>query len=115
MDKSTDKSTTYTVLGSGLAAVDAAKVILGYDDYVCAIKKEGEFWYLYTSALPRSSGASRGKLLKTMFFSTAATEEEAWEEIADKVLAYYWEGRPVTMTDEEYLEYRRAAAEADGE
>jgi hypothetical protein len=118
--------TTYTVfkpwdsdvvLGRGLSAVEAAKEIVGYDDHVCEVKKEGKLWFLYTSLLSRSSGAGCGKIVRTLFFSAADTKEEAWEEIAAKVLRYQFDDRPrpIAVPDEEYLEYRRAAAAVDDE
>jgi hypothetical protein len=122
------KTTTYTVykpwdsdvvLGEGMTAVEAAKEIIGYDDHVCEVRKEGKLWWLYTSLFSSSSPGGCGKIVRTLFFSAADTEEEAWEEISAKVLRYQFDDRPrpVAVPDEEYIEYRRgldalAAAEA---
>jgi hypothetical protein len=91
--------TTYTVykpwngevLGRGLTAIQAAKEIIGYGGYVCAIKREGELWYLYTSDISPIAGCAR--LLRTMFSSAAESTVEAWEEIAEKVIKHHFDDR----------------------
>jgi hypothetical protein len=120
-----NKPITYTVfrpwdssivLGRGLTAVEAARAIVGCDDRVYSLRKEGEFWYLYTSPLSRDDG----RLLRAGYYSLAKDEAEAWEDIARQVIAHHWEGGPIALPDREYLEYRRAmevveAAAADAD
>jgi hypothetical protein len=120
---------TYPVGGSaepvsGLTAKDVAIERLEHDGYRWEMRREPHGWQIYVSQHSANSGlgartmnsarsgpAPHGQLL----FSTAATEEDAWRELAPKVVFADWRGVPEAMTDEDYREMMAVIAAEDGE
>lgn len=111
-------TTTYTVynpnsgteLGRGLTAVTAAQEVLGHDSHGYELRREDNTWCLYITRGSRASYGGHGGFVPAQagsnpIYSHAATEAEAWEEIALKVIDASrnpdW-GRVDAMTDAEY-------------
>jgi hypothetical protein len=121
---------TYTIIDaagvsrrSGLTAVEAVKEILGYDGYDFELRRAACGWQLYVSRFSRVSHGNNGGLVEAysrgkLIYSLAETEDEAWEEIAAKMIASQhldcddpiavpdnaadWQGRPIATADDEY-------------
>lgn len=108
--------TTYTVhkysdsgslIGRGLSAVAAAQEILAHDSHAYELRRDGDAWQLFVSRGSAASyGGTRGMTEayshRRLIRSYAATEPEAWEEIARQVIAAHWEDHPEAMTDAAY-------------
>lgn len=100
------------IYGEGLTARDAAQEILSYDGARHEMRREGAFWTLFVnSASDQMVPAwANDKPLHAM----VETEDEAWAEIALKVLYHGWGGtHPEAMTDAAFAAEAAQFAEDD--
>ena len=98
-----------TVIGRGLSAVGAAQEILGHDSHTYELRHiaGAKCWQLFVSRGSAASfGGTRGMTEaysnRRLICSYAATESEAWNQVAELVIGAHWEGHPEAMTDADY-------------
>lgn len=109
------------VYGQGLTVHDAAAEILSYDDRAYEVTPDAEhpgWWKLLRSPYSRSSGFKSDPTALSGYVVKAASEDEAWDVFAAKVVADDWNDREVglrAVTDEAYDEAMREALAADEE
>lgn len=102
--------TTYTYpLGtagvpiSGMSAEDVAIERLTHDGHEYKLQREPDgTWQFYCrnphSHRPFSRAYAIGKLL----YSCADTEDDAWAELAERIVFADWRDVPIAMTDDKY-------------
>lgn len=109
------------VLGHGYTAQDAMAEILNYDGYRYEIRRS-EFqgstcWEMWHSDASENSMRGARHMVKSVVFSFTEDEAAATLDIAEKVIAAGWSGRPTAVTDEQWAEWdeqaRKDAADDD--
>ncbi|PWR24595.1 hypothetical protein [Zavarzinia aquatilis] len=94
---------------SGLTALEVAQARLSHDGHRYDLRREEGGWQLYVSQGSVNSAAGKmvaawdgaspyGKLL----FSRAATESDAWDDLAPRIVTASWSDVPEAMTDADY-------------
>ena len=107
--------TTYTVynpnsgteIARGLSAIQAAQEILGHDSHDYDLRREDDCFQLFITRGSNASFGGNGGFTRAyshgrLIFSGAATEDAAWEEIADQVIKAGWQSIPQALTDDDY-------------
>lgn len=89
------------VIASGLTAIEAMQKILINDlhDYEIRPAADGQGFELWTTVM---GGGGNHPLTKSVIYSIADDVATATQEIAEKVIAACWRGKPEAFTDEGY-------------